>query len=176
MPGALSLFGEQHVSAAQEPQPQAPPGDPPAGPPPWIDETIQQRIAWRDGDIVVSVPPKSGTTWTMNIVHQLRSAGDPAFADVYLEVPWLEFVPAPGTGIDDLVEAKNAALAARLREEMQQAVDDIDAIPAPFDTAILGDDDAEGRMQVLAAIRSLQTFADSLEEAAGVLGIPLELE
>jgi putative iron-regulated protein len=81
-----------------------------------------------------------------------------------------------GAGIDDLVEAKNAALAARLREEMQQAVDDIDAIPAPFDTAILGDDDAEGRMQVLAAIRSLQTFADSLEEAAGVLGIPLELE
>jgi hypothetical protein len=75
----------------------------PEGPPPWIDETIQQRIAWRDGDVVVSVPPKSGTTWTMNIVHQLRTGGDSDFADVYREVPWLEFVPRPGCSTDDLV-------------------------------------------------------------------------
>ena len=50
---------------------------------PWINTTIQQRIEWRDGDIVVSVPVKSGTTWTMNIVHQLRSGGDPDLFDVY---------------------------------------------------------------------------------------------
>ena len=80
-------------------------GGPPPGPPPWINETIQQRIEWRDGDIVVSVPPKSGTTWTMNIVHQLRSGGDPSFADVYAEVPWLEFVPGPGRDLDSLVAA-----------------------------------------------------------------------
>jgi aryl sulfotransferase len=78
---------------------------PPGGPPPWIDETIQGKIAWRDGDIVVSVPPKSGTTWSMNIVHQLRSGGDPSFADIYSEVPWLEFVPRPNTDLDGLVEA-----------------------------------------------------------------------
>jgi aryl sulfotransferase len=78
---------------------------PPAGPPPWIDDTMQQRIQWRDGDIVVSVPPKSGTTWTMNIVHQLRTGGDPAFADIYVEVPWLEFVPTPDSAPDDLVAA-----------------------------------------------------------------------
>jgi hypothetical protein len=80
-------------------------GGPPPGPPPWIDETIQQQIEWRDGDIVVSVPPKSGTTWTMNIVHQLRSGGDPSFRDIYVEVPWLEFVPRPGSSIGDLVAA-----------------------------------------------------------------------
>ena len=80
-------------------------GGPPPGPPPWINDTIQQRIEWRDGDIVVSVPPKSGTTWTMNIVHQLRSGGDPSFADVYAEVPWLEFVPGPGRDLDGLVAA-----------------------------------------------------------------------
>src|SRR6478735_9243346 len=71
---------------------------PPEGPrgPGWIDPEIQSRVQWRDGDIVVSVPVKSGTTWTMNIVHQLRSGGDPDLRDVYAEVPWLELVPSPG--------------------------------------------------------------------------------
>ena len=78
------------------------------GPPPWLDETIQQQIAWRDGDIVVSVPAKSGTTWAMNIVHQLRTGGDPTFADIYAEVPWLEIVPRPGTDLTDLVDAFDA--------------------------------------------------------------------
>lgn len=76
---------------------------PPVGPPPWLNEEIQQQIEWRDGDIVISVPPKSGTTWMMNIVHQLRTGGDPSFADIYGEVPWLEIVPRPDSVIDDLV-------------------------------------------------------------------------
>jgi sulfotransferase family protein len=80
---------------------------PPAGPP-WLDETIQKKIGWRDGDVVVSVPAKSGTTWAMNIVHQLRSGGDPSFTDIYAEVPWLEIVPRPDTDLDDLVDAFDA--------------------------------------------------------------------
>src|SRR6478752_2811624 len=72
---------------------------------PWINPAMQQRVTWRDGDIVVSVPVKSGTTWMMNIVHQLRSGGDPNFADIYTEVPWLEFVPGPDSRIEDLVAA-----------------------------------------------------------------------
>jgi hypothetical protein len=66
-------------------------------------------VQWRDGDIVVSVPVKSGTTWTMNIVHQLRSGGDPDLRDVYVEVPWLELVPSPGVTREQLV-AKFAAM------------------------------------------------------------------
>lgn len=73
---------------------QAPP--PVGGPAPWIDVETQGRVEWRDGDVVVSVPAKSGTTWTMNIVHQLRSGGDPEFRDVYEEIPWLELVERPG--------------------------------------------------------------------------------
>lgn len=73
----------------------ATPPDRPRGPG-WVDPEIQSRVRWRDGDIVVSVPAKSGTTWTMNIVHQLRSGGDPDLEDVYVEVPWLELVPSPG--------------------------------------------------------------------------------
>ncbi|MED5544648.1 MAG: sulfotransferase domain-containing protein [Pseudomonadota bacterium] len=63
---------------------------------PWILPAIQQDIAWRDGDIVISVPAKSGTTWTMNIVHQLLNAGCHAFEDIYAEVPWIEFLRHPG--------------------------------------------------------------------------------
>lgn len=88
-----------------EPVTEAPEGSPPPGPPPWLDETLQQRISWRDGDVVVAVPPKSGTTWTMNIVHQLRSSGDGEFFDIYAEVPWLEIVPRPDADRDALVTA-----------------------------------------------------------------------
>ena len=63
--------------------------------PPWIRPERQKDIVWRDGDIVISVPAKSGTTWTMNIVHQLLSGGDADFRDVYAEVPWIEFVAHP---------------------------------------------------------------------------------
>jgi hypothetical protein len=92
----------------------------PAGPPdelaiPWIDVTMQQEIAWRDGDIVISVPVKSGTTWTMNIVHQLRTGGDADFADVYAEVRWLEFVPSPDANRDDLLAAFEALPRDRRR-------------------------------------------------------------
>lgn len=86
-------------------EPGAEHGEVPAGPPPWIDSTLQQRITWRDGDVVVSVPAKSGTTWTMNIVHQLRSGGDASFFDIYGEVPWLELVPRPDSDRDAIVEA-----------------------------------------------------------------------
>ncbi len=94
-------------------QSTAPSADaPPEGPPeegiPWINTEIQQQIQWRDGDIVVSVPAKSGTTWTMNIVHQLRSGGDPDLLDVYVEVPWLEFVPSPTTQVADIVAGFDA--------------------------------------------------------------------
>ncbi len=87
----------------------------PGGLPPWIDPGIQQRIAWRDGDIVVSVPPKSGTTWTMNIVHQLRTGGDPDFGDIYVEVPWIELVPRPGADVDAIVAGIDAMPTHRRR-------------------------------------------------------------
>jgi aryl sulfotransferase len=109
---------------------------PPGGPPPWINETIQGNVAWRDGDIVVSVPHKSGTTWSMNIVHQLRSEGDPAFADIYAEVPWLEFVPRPNTDPDDLVAAFD-----QMPTELRRAFKSHAAPPTlPFQRAGAGPD------------------------------------
>ncbi|HVH99368.1 MAG TPA: sulfotransferase domain-containing protein [Enhygromyxa sp.] len=81
----------------------------------WLDPEIQQKIRWREGDIVVSVPPKSGTTWTMNIVHQLRTGGDPDFADIYAEVPWLEFVEHPRRTAEEVVARIDSMPADRRR-------------------------------------------------------------
>eukprot|EP00586_Coscinodiscus_wailesii_P005151 CAMPEP_0172478536 /NCGR_PEP_ID=MMETSP1066-20121228/2560_1 /TAXON_ID=671091 /ORGANISM="Coscinodiscus wailesii, Strain CCMP2513" /LENGTH=284 /DNA_ID=CAMNT_0013238195 /DNA_START=176 /DNA_END=1030 /DNA_ORIENTATION=+ len=58
-------------------------------------------MKWRDNDIVVTVPPKSGTTWAMNIVYQLREGGDAEFDCLYSEVPWIEFVPRPEISTED---------------------------------------------------------------------------
>jgi len=76
---------------------------------PWIRPDIQQRIAWRDGDIVISVPAKSGTTWTMNIVYQLLNGGNPDFEGIYEEIPWIEFLESPAYTPED-VFARLAAM------------------------------------------------------------------
>ncbi|HET8695934.1 MAG TPA: sulfotransferase domain-containing protein [Gammaproteobacteria bacterium] len=76
---------------------------------------IQADVKWRDGDIVVSVPVKSGTTWTMNIVHQLREGGDPHFQDLYVEVPWLELVPAPDSTREQRLAAFDRLPSSRRR-------------------------------------------------------------
>lgn len=88
-----------------DPARTAPPeADPHRAGPPWIDPSIQSQIAWRDGDVVISVPPKSGTTWTMNIVHQLLAGAPGDFRDIYEEVPWVEFIAYPGQPVQEVVD------------------------------------------------------------------------
>jgi len=93
------MTGEQ-----QQPKGEGPPDGGPRGGPGWINTTIQKQIAWRDGDVVVSVPPKSGTTWTMNIVHQLREKGDRTFDDIYAEVKWIEAMDKPGCTVEEMAK------------------------------------------------------------------------
>ena len=83
--------------------------------PPWIRPEIQQKIRWREGDVVISVPPKSGTTWTMNIVHQLFTGGTADFRDIYEEVPWIEFVGYPGQPHADILRRLDAMPTDRRR-------------------------------------------------------------
>lgn len=82
--------------------------EPETNSPPWIRPDIQQHIKWRDQDIVISVPPKSGTTWTMNIVYQLLQGGNPEFDDVYEEVPWIEFLAHPEQPVREVVDRVEA--------------------------------------------------------------------
>ncbi|MEX2488741.1 MAG: sulfotransferase domain-containing protein [Pseudomonadales bacterium] len=82
---------------------------------PWINPEMQQLIEWRDQDIVISVPIKSGTTWMMNIVYQLLTGGNTDFTDIYAEVPWIEFVQRPGQPVDELLERLDAMPTDRPR-------------------------------------------------------------
>ena len=83
--------------------------------PPWIQPAIQEQITWRDGDIVIAVPAKSGTTWTMNIVHQLLTGGSADFADIYGEVPWIEFIERPNQPFQEVLDRVEAMPTDRRR-------------------------------------------------------------
>ena len=45
----------------------------------------------RSDDVMVVTPPKCGTTWMQQILHQLRSGGDMSFDEIGDAVPFLEF-------------------------------------------------------------------------------------
>ena len=70
----------------------------------WLCPPMQQKIRHQPGDTIISVPAKSGTTWAMNIFHQLKTGGDPDFKDIYLEVPWAEFKERPDQPEEELLE------------------------------------------------------------------------
>ena len=82
---------------------QQPPSEEKQPPKFWVDPNYQSKIAWRDDDVVVSVPPKSGTTWAMNIVHQLREKGDRNFEDILAEVTWIEVMDFYSSTEEDMV-------------------------------------------------------------------------
>lgn len=48
------------------------------------------EIEVRPDDVFISTYPKCGTTWTQQIVHQLRTGGSMDFEEICVVVPWLE--------------------------------------------------------------------------------------
>lgn len=70
----------------------------------WLFPPLQKMVEYRDGDTIITVPAKSGTTWTMNIFYQLREGGNPSFGDIYAEVPWVEFKERPDQPNEELLE------------------------------------------------------------------------
>lgn len=48
------------------------------------------RMRPRPDDVFVVTPPKCGTTWVQQIVHQLRSRGSMDFVEISDVVPWIE--------------------------------------------------------------------------------------
>ena len=54
----------------------------------------------RPTDVVITPFGKSGTTWTQQIVHCLRTRGDMNFDDISRVVPWIETSPSLGIDLD----------------------------------------------------------------------------
>ena len=92
-----------------------------------------------------------------------------ALQNVYLG----KYAANDGAGIDALVRAKDPALADKLDAEFANSIVLIQAIPVPFDQAILND---AGRAKVQAAIEALHTQTETTVEAATKLGITINLE
>ena len=93
----------------------------------------------------------------------------------------------PARSLSALVAARDPALDARLRGQLQQALADIEAWPSvaacpstalqgrcPFDRLITGVDSDPGRLAVQAVIHDLHRVATSLAEVATVLGLDLQ--
>ena len=83
------------------------------------------------------------------------------------------YATTDGPGLDDLVKARDPELAARLGDEIAASIAAIEAIPAPFDQALVNE--AE-RPKILAAVRALQKQTETVVEVATLLGITINLE
>lgn len=76
-----------------------------------------------------------------------------------------------GPGLHALVAAKNPALADKTQQQIDQSVKAAQAIQAPFDREIIGDDHAAGRQRVQATINSLVEQSKLLVTTANAVGI-----
>lgn len=81
-----------------------------------------------------------------------------------------------GVALRDVVARQDAALATRMTAELDASVAATQAIPAPFDQAILGADTAPGRVAIRAAIEALRTQTDTTVDVATALCQALSLD
>lgn len=80
-----------------------------------------------------------------------------------------------GASLGELVKSVDAALDAKTRSDIAAAIAATQAIPAPFDQAILGDDSSDGRVKVKAAIDAWQPVSDDVAQIAEKLGLKVNL-
>ncbi len=59
------------------------------------DPWVLAHFRARPSDVLITTAPKAGTTWMQQILHQMRTGGDPNFDSIDRVVPWLER-PRPG--------------------------------------------------------------------------------
>jgi putative iron-regulated protein len=80
-----------------------------------------------------------------------------------------------GPSIADLVKKKDAALDTKTRADLTAALGAARAIPAPFDSAIVGADDSDGRKKLKAAIDAWAVVTADIEAVATTLGVTINL-
>ena len=70
---------------------------------PLHEPTILANFVARPTDVLITTPPKAGTTWMQQILHQLRSGGDATFTSIDDVVPWLE-IQREGKSWQDILQ------------------------------------------------------------------------
>ncbi|MBN8611914.1 MAG: iron-regulated protein [Deltaproteobacteria bacterium] len=78
-----------------------------------------------------------------------------------------------GPSLSSLVAARDPALDTQIRTALQASTELCDAIPEPFDQALIDDD--TGRPAIRAAIDALQAQTELLNQAAVLLGVEVEI-
>jgi putative iron-regulated protein len=86
-----------------------------------------------------------------------------------------EYPGVEGTSLSDVVAKVEPELDAALREALDANVAKAEALQAPFDQLILGDDSAPGRVALQALVSGLQDQGQSIAELAGALGYSVSL-
>lgn len=82
-------------------------------PTPTHDPRILARFKPRASDVLITTAPKAGTTWMQQILHQLRSGGDPSFDSIDNVVPWLER-PRDNMSVQDIINRYESISNPRL--------------------------------------------------------------
>ncbi len=80
---------------------------------PTHDPYLLANFKARPDDVLITTAPKAGTTWMQNILHQLRSGGDPEFYSIDSVVPWLE-LPRDGLSHTEVLERYSAIQSPRI--------------------------------------------------------------
>lgn len=79
-------------------------------------------------------------------------------------------------GLDELVKQRDPDLDKRMQEQLAASIAAIEAIPGPFDKAMTGADDTEGRTRIAAAIKALRAQTTTIADIAVLFGISLNIE
>ena len=105
------------------------------------EQTKQSIAAYkpRPTDVVITPYGKSGTTWTQQIFHSLRTRGDMDFDDISRVVPWIETSGRLGIDINAEQRAEPRGFKSHLGyEQLPRGAKYINVIRDPLDAAYSG--------------------------------------
>jgi len=90
----------------------------------------------RPTDVIITPFGKSGTTWTQQLVHTLRTRGDMDFDDISRVVPWIETAHKLGLDINAEQDAAPRAFKSHLTyDKVPKGATYINVIRDPIDAA-----------------------------------------
>ncbi|MEM7078600.1 MAG: sulfotransferase domain-containing protein [Pseudomonadota bacterium] len=88
------------------------------------------------GDVIIAPYGKSGTTWTQQIFHTLRTRGDMDFDDISRVVPWIEMSGLLGQDLDAPQKAPPRGFKSHLGyDHLPRGARYINVIRDPLDAA-----------------------------------------